>query len=40
MNNPGYETTIEWSLYKALHELQGLQAARRDESNVPPRPWL
>jgi len=31
-----YETTIEWSLYKALHELQRLQAARRAEGNVPP----
>ncbi len=31
-----YETAIERSLFKALHELQRLQAARRDESNVPP----
>jgi len=32
-----YETTIERSLYKALHELQRLQAARRHiEGNVPP----
>jgi hypothetical protein len=31
-----YETPIERSLYKALHELQRLQAARREESNVPP----
>jgi hypothetical protein len=31
-----YETTIERSLYKALHELQRLQAARRAEGNVPP----
>ncbi len=31
-----YETPIERSLYKALHELQRLQAARRAEGNVPP----
>ncbi len=31
-----YETTIERSLYKALHELQRLQAARRSEGNVSP----
>jgi hypothetical protein len=31
-----YETTLERSLYKALHELQRLQAARRTEGNVPP----
>ena len=31
-----YETTIERSLYKALHELQRLQAARRAEDNVSP----
>ena len=31
-----YETTIERSLYKALHELQRLQAARRAEGSVPP----
>jgi hypothetical protein len=31
-----YETSIERSLYKALHELQRLQAARRAEGNVPP----
>ncbi len=31
-----YETTIERSLYKALHELQRRQAARRAEGNVPP----
>ena len=32
-----YETAIERSLYKALHELQRLQAARRTEGgNVPP----
>jgi hypothetical protein len=31
-----YETTIERSLYKALHELQRLQAARRAEANVVP----
>jgi hypothetical protein len=29
-----YETTIERGLYKALHELQRLQAARRAEGNV------
>jgi hypothetical protein len=33
-----YETAIERSLYKALHELQRLQAARRAEDNVSP-PW-
>ena len=33
-----YETTIEWSLYKALHELQRLQAVRRARGNVQPRP--
>jgi hypothetical protein len=31
-----YETTIERSLYKALHELQRLQAARRADGKVPP----
>jgi hypothetical protein len=31
-----YETAIERSLYKALHELQRLQAARRAEGNVLP----
>jgi hypothetical protein len=31
-----YETTIERSLYKALHELQRLQAARRANGSVPP----
>ena len=31
-----YETTIERGLYKALHELQRLQAARRAEANVLP----
>ena len=31
-----YETTIERSLYKALHELQRLQAARCAEGSVPP----
>jgi hypothetical protein len=31
-----YETTIERSLYKALHELQRLQAARRADGNAPP----
>ena len=31
-----YEATIERSLYKALHELQRLQAARRTKGNVPP----
>jgi hypothetical protein len=31
-----YETAIERSLYKALHELQRLQAARRADGNAPP----
>ena len=31
-----YEAGIEWSLYKALRELQRLQAARGAEGNVPP----
>jgi hypothetical protein len=31
-----YETTIERGLYKALHELQRLQAARAAEGSVPP----
>ncbi len=31
-----YETPIERSFYKALHELQRLQAARRAEGNVTP----
>jgi hypothetical protein len=31
-----YEATIERSLYKALHELQRLQAARRADGDVPP----
>jgi len=31
-----YQTAIERSLYKAIHELQRLQAARRAEGNVPP----
>jgi hypothetical protein len=31
-----YETAIERSLYKALYELQRLQAARRAEGNVQP----
>jgi len=31
-----YETAIERSLYKALHELQRLQAARRADGSVPP----
>ncbi len=31
-----YETAIERSLYKALHELQRLQAARHTRGNVPP----
>jgi hypothetical protein len=31
-----YETTIERSLYKALHELQRLQVARRANGSVPP----
>jgi hypothetical protein len=32
----GCETTIERSLYKALHELQRLQAARRADGNARP----
>ncbi|MDQ4063664.1 MAG: hypothetical protein M3122_07215 [Actinomycetota bacterium] len=31
-----YETAIERSLYKALHELQRLQAARRVGGNASP----
>ncbi|HVF02000.1 MAG TPA: hypothetical protein VNA27_11805 [Rubrobacteraceae bacterium] len=31
-----YETAIERSIYKALHELQRLQAARHTEDHVPP----
>jgi hypothetical protein len=31
-----YEAAIERSLYKALHELQRLQAARRAEGDVLP----
>jgi hypothetical protein len=31
-----YETGIEQRFYKAWHELQRLQAARRTEGNVPP----
>jgi len=31
-----YETTIERSLYKALHELQRLQATRRAGGSAPP----
>jgi hypothetical protein len=31
-----YETAIERSLYRALHELQRLQAARHAEGEVPP----
>ena len=31
-----YETAIERSLYKALHELQRLQAARRADGNIQP----
>jgi hypothetical protein len=31
-----YETAIERSLYKALHELQRLQTARRGAGNVSP----
>ena len=31
-----YETAIERGLYKALHELQRLQAARRADGNAPP----
>ena len=30
-----YETTIERSLYKALHELQRLQASRLGQSLIP-----
>ena len=32
----GCETTVERSLYKALHELQRLQAARRADGNASP----
>ena len=32
----GCETTVERSLYKALRELQRLQAARRADGNAPP----
>jgi hypothetical protein len=32
----GCEITIERSLYKAMHELQRLQAARRADGNAPP----
>jgi hypothetical protein len=36
-----YETAIERSLYKALHELQRLQAARRAEgTSHRPWPWI
>ena len=31
-----YETSIERSLYKALHELQRLQAARAGRKVIPP----
>ena len=31
-----YETTVERGLYKALHELQRLQAARRAVGSAPP----
>ena len=31
-----YETTLERSLYRSLHELQRLQVARRANGNVPP----
>src|SRR5215212_6208255 len=31
-----YETAIERSLHRALHELQRLQAARRAEGSAPP----
>jgi hypothetical protein len=31
-----YEIPIERSLYRALHELQRLQAARRAEGDIPP----
>jgi len=32
-----YEVTLERSLYKALHELQRLQAARHGKAVPPPR---
>jgi hypothetical protein len=32
----GCETALERSLYKALHELQRLQVARRADGNAPP----
>jgi hypothetical protein len=32
----GCETTIERSLYKALHELQRRQVARRADGDAPP----
>jgi hypothetical protein len=32
----GCETAKECSLYKALHELQRLQAARRADGDAPP----
>jgi hypothetical protein len=32
----GCETNIQCSLYKALRELQRLQAARRADGNAPP----
>ena len=35
-----YETAIERSLYKALHELQRLQAARGAEGRVAPPPAI
>jgi hypothetical protein len=31
-----YETAIERSLFKSLHELQRLQAPRQDEGTLPP----
>lgn len=31
-----YETAIERSFYRALHELQRLHATRRAEGNFPP----
>jgi hypothetical protein len=34
-----YETTIEQQLYRALHELERRQAARRGAAVTPPRFW-
>ena len=38
-NHSRYKTTIERGLYKAVHELQRLQAARHGGSVPPPWPW-